>query len=555
VNAPDVVPAPEEEAGGRPASAVAEGGDEATRALCAAVHRNEHLARAIIRAFLIEEVGAVPPSPGLDAAAVLGDAVAAHTRRRLRDAVVLVLLVALAFLDPVGVAVWAGVALLLRFKLGPDARHRARVAGVPGALGLLAFLVAVQWLTGSLFGAGGSGEPTLALAVLLLAVLTADRYIGMRFLRGRFQPERFVADRRAATSALERWLRGLGRNRFAGQLERFASADEYHPDGAGLVDVIVHLTETPFVGAGFRLSTQPVQVLAKSGKRPKPIDVADLHRHVVEALARPAAVGVGVLPVERLHHRHQVVVAADHLVRLVRAGRTPFAGTVFGRLDRPPERRLPPDDVVDVIQQKVDGVRYYSCFRAESWSRNLVVSCYLHITTRFGGVQVNLTPCVLPPVDPWYDQVDRATHFGWGWPSSAAADFVALPLTVRGRLVSVLRPPRPRGRYRYARTIEPERYGAGRSLRERASSGLKASHWYEADDAAATAAAVSKRLFDEIASYLKERGYDVSQLRKDAAGVVQNYSIKITGGNFVETKIATGDINEGAEKDEPEPEK
>ncbi len=139
---------------------------------------------------------------------------------------------------------------------------------------------------------------------------------------------------------------------------------------------------------------------------------------------------------------------------------------------------------------------------------------------------------MLPPIDPSFDQVDMANRLGWGWWSAAAADFVALPLTAWHRLASLLRPLRPRGRYRYAHKIKPERYGAGRSLREGASTGLKASHWYQAADAAAIAAAVSRRLFDESASYLKARGYDVSQLRKDAATVIQNNSIKITGGQL-----------------------
>jgi hypothetical protein len=554
MSASEVLPAPGEDPGDRPLSGVA-GADEATRALCAAMHRNERTATAIIRAFLVEEVGAVPPSPGLDAAAVLGDAVAAYTRRRLRDAVVLVLLVTLVVLDPIGVVLWVGAALLVRFRFDADARHRARSAGVPGAVALVAFLVAVQWLTGVGLVAVDEWWPTLVTAVLLWAVLTADHFIGMHFLRRRFQPGCFVADRRGATSAVERWLRGLGIRRFADQLERVAIADEYDPSGAGMVDVVVHRTDTPFVGAGFKLPPQPVDVRAKTGKRVEPVDVADLHRHLVEALDRPHPTAAAGDVADRLHHRYQVVIAVKHLIGLVHAGRTPFANRVFGRLDRPPERRLPPAEVVDVVRQRVDGARYYSCFRAESFSRNLVVSFYLLITKLQGGVQLTLTPCVLPPIDPSFDQVDMANRFGWGWSSRAAADLVALPVTAPYRLTSLLRPLRPRGRYRFAYKIQPERYGAGRSLRERASTGLKASHWFHATDAAAIATAVSNRLFEESASYLKARGYDVSQLRKDAASIIQNNSIKITGGHFVETKIATGDINEGAAKDEADEEK
>ena len=60
-------------------------------------------------------------------------------------------------------------------------------------------------------------------------------------------------------------------------------------------------------------------------------------------------------------------------------------------------------------------------------------------------------------------------------------------------------------------------------------------------------AMLSRLIFDEAATYLKKRGYDVTQLRKDAETVVKSYSIKINGGNFTDVNIATGNINQGAE--------
>jgi hypothetical protein len=112
-----------------------------------------------------------------------------------------------------------------------------------------------------------------------------------------------------------------------------------------------------------------------------------------------------------------------------------------------------------------------------------------------------------------------ATRIGDGWLTACAADFLTLPTSVIGRLATALRAITPRHRRR--RNLEPKSYGAGRSLREGVSRDLTSKHWYESGDAAATAAAISSRVFREIAPYLKKRGYDVSQLQDDRQRVVQ----------------------------------
>jgi hypothetical protein len=244
-------------------SAGVERGDQPTRLLCAAAHRRVWFAEAIIRFYLIEQVGSVPPSPGLTAQAVLRDAVAAHARRRLRDAIVLALLVALLVLDPVAVALWIAVAVTLRMRY-PAVARTARYLAVVAALGLLLLVVAAKALTGIGWPWGSRvWWPSLLVAVGLLAVLMADEWVAQRFLRMRFQPDRFFADAAESDSGLERWLRTMGQRRFDEQLARITAADEHNPDNEGLVDVIVHRTESPFVGGGFAPAPQPVRVHAK----------------------------------------------------------------------------------------------------------------------------------------------------------------------------------------------------------------------------------------------------------------------------------------------------
>lgn len=78
----------------------AAGLDGTTRYLCAAAHLDEEFCDEAIAECLVEPVRAIPPSPGVDSAAVLREAVAAQTRRRIRDGLLLALLVVLALVNP-----------------------------------------------------------------------------------------------------------------------------------------------------------------------------------------------------------------------------------------------------------------------------------------------------------------------------------------------------------------------------------------------------------------------------------------------------------------------
>jgi hypothetical protein len=74
--------------------------DATTRYLCAAAHLDRDFADTAIREYPLEPTRAVPPTPGLDAVAVLKEAVAARTRRKIRDTVLLVLLTGFAWMSP-----------------------------------------------------------------------------------------------------------------------------------------------------------------------------------------------------------------------------------------------------------------------------------------------------------------------------------------------------------------------------------------------------------------------------------------------------------------------
>ncbi len=184
--------------GGQGPAGAAPGRDGTTRYLCAAAHLDEEFCDEAIAEFLVEPVRAIPPSPGVDSAAVLREAVAAQTRRRIRDALLLVLLVVLALVNRPTVLFWAVavvamvavVAILHAFGGGRTRRKLAMLVVVasPALFLLLPFLLLPLAMSSrsSPFGLDAlelsipqllpdSTWPTLLISGLLLLVLIVQR--------------------------------------------------------------------------------------------------------------------------------------------------------------------------------------------------------------------------------------------------------------------------------------------------------------------------------------------------------------------------------------------
>ncbi|MGH3858273.1 MAG: hypothetical protein ACRDSQ_01465, partial [Actinokineospora sp.] len=116
--------------------------DDTTRYLCAAAHLDPGYATEAIKEFLVEPTRAVPPSPGVDAGAVLTEAVAARTRRKLVDLALLVLTVAFLVAAPLPlILLWLvlGVSVSIpRWTRADDSASKRRVSpGMAIGLGVL----------------------------------------------------------------------------------------------------------------------------------------------------------------------------------------------------------------------------------------------------------------------------------------------------------------------------------------------------------------------------------------------------------------------------------
>jgi hypothetical protein len=552
----------------------APGLDETTRYLCAAAHLDEEFCDEAIAEFLVEPVRAIPPSPGVDSAAVLREAVAAQTRRRIRDGLLLALLLLLALVNIAAVIFWAvaaavatalqatgsgrnrrmladvaqllaigaggnrrmvaGVAQLLATGTGRNRRNFAML--VVGTWVVLGFLLPLVMLSlGRASGLNAPGElvtpqlfpgstwPTLLISGLMLLVLIVDEFTVTKLMTSSFRRGSFDPDANRAPSQWERLVRSLGHGSFRAELHRVVRSDE-SSQAAGQADVVVYRGDTPFIGAGKQVNHHVIALPLEpaedeSDTDPAPIGVHDLHRYVAESLAAlrsPSSLSPS-RRLEQLRQREQVLIPADRLLFNRFAQMQP---SVLPDLSRPPLAHLPLSAARALAEDPLEWARYYSCFRVESWDRDLTTSCYLHIGTDERMLYLEWTYFVLLPVNERYRSIDRPADSPWTTFGHSLVELVTLPASVIRRLRSVFR--RRNVLVQRAGEVVPARYGADQSLRELAAD-TKAQTYFQEADVERYVSVIDRTLFRAVGQFLEQRGYSVVEFMKMADSVVNAF--------------------------------
>ncbi|MFG1646516.1 hypothetical protein ACGFMK_40105 [Amycolatopsis sp. NPDC049252] len=528
--------------------------DNTTRYLCAAAQISEKYANAAIREFLVEPLRAIPPAPGVDTSAVLREAVASRTRRRIRDGVLLVLALVFLFVNPTALLFWlfAAVAVALlpgRFRVsGP-----ADVVFALGVMVLAAFalgLEVVDTVTSSSSSLGYSSlsgtesSPvssvlrivllTVVLSLLIFGVLLTDQLVVRFLVFQRFRRGAFVADGRKSPSEWERRLRGLGLEGFRLPLGRVAAAEESVPDPGSTADVVVHRDFSPFVGAGIPLHQQVITLpLDASGEHTEPqsISVVELQQHVgaaIDRLRTTSSLGPG-RRLENLTQREQVLVPADRLV--VDHASVP---EVLRDLDHPPAGRLPVEQARALADSAVEWARYYRCFRVESWDRDLTTSCYLHVGTDQRMLYLEWQFLALLPIAPEFRAIDRHRDSAARLLLDTVLEMWTLPATLFRRTASVFRRFKPLPQD--LNEVVPAKYGADRSLRELAQADRVQSYFQDVD-VERYVRILDSTLFRAVGEYLQDHGYSVVEFMKLADPVVNNYDVH--GSTFVNSAVGT----------------
>jgi len=519
-----------------------EGVDATTRYLCAAAHLDPRFAREAIGEYLVEEVRAVPPSPGIDTAAVLRDAVAARCRGKIRDGLLLGLVV-LALFTVTGLTIlWIVIGVVAMMAMpseGQQSRTRALVGLglVVAAVLLLLSLVSSGSLSLLAYGIRTSGGSLLGAFVLALAVygvLLADESMVDRLTRDRFRRTVFKADPRA-TSGWERVVRTLGLPTFARELGRVA-AGTTHRGNDGCAQVVVHRGWVPFVGSGRLVADQTISLpleRADDHRDPVPFTVVELTTAIREAM-RDLRGSASLSPgrrLARLEIHEQVFLPADQLTNL---DRTPLA-EVLTNPNRPPADRMPIGRARALADSPVEAGRYYLCFRIESWDRDVVTSCFLTAATDQRTLYLEWSNTVLHPLKARYRAIDRPPELPPGLRALLAA--LTLPTTLPARIASLCHFYRSIP-HRYGE-IAAERFGAGRSLRELAAA-ADSHNFFQDADAIRYVKLVEQALFRSVSNFLEARGYSISEVLDVARTRIAQNNFTITGGTFNNSAMGIG---------------
>jgi len=523
--------------------------DDTTRYLCAAAHMDPAFADGAIREFLVEPTRPVPAAPGVDATAVLAEAVAARTRRKLRDLAVILLLVGVVFLFPIEVlAGWVVLAIVLKLPAIFTAAKKLTPGMVAGGVVVIAVLAIVLFagpLLEDLFGPddGYSYGPSQAdvpesisdatvvgavvLVALLLAVLAADRFAVWRHLATRFWPNRLTR--------VQPWLRDrplfqVSPVRQLTGLRRYA---EPHPTMAGSpsagtpVQLVVYRGFVPFVGAGIPEDPWSIAVPLENLSDTAPageLTTAALYAGINEEItslrsARTLSPGgrLGELGIGEL-----VIVAADELVDHLAE---PAAADFLTAPGVAPFTMLRRERADAIRADPIEWARYYQCYQIETWDRDLVVTVFVHVAVGEGALYVEWTPCVLRPIKKKYRKIDAMSRSPLRPAARAALDLLALPASVPGRLVHLLSYlrglPRERG------MVNPDMYGSAASLRELAADRV-VHNYFQLADVDRYVKMLEGRLIRAVSRMMRTAGYSPASFDAQAAAVVNN-NVQIAG--------------------------
>jgi hypothetical protein len=516
--------------------------DCVTRYLCAAAHLDARFADAAISEFLVERTRALPPSPGIDVAAVLREAVAARSRRRLRDGILLALVALLAiFCFPLALfwlVVGAGVAWI-GARFGPRPRLAAAILGaLVGLVGLVALLLSGIGSSVVLLAFGLPSDLVTAsilavlLGLLVFVVLVVDEHAVAEVTRKHFREGNFVADASVLPAGWVRTFRTLRHTAYRDQLNRVAAAEARSRARDGHAEVIVHRHRVPFIGAGDVLRDEilalPLIPDEDATEPPVPFTPRDLHEHVSEtvcALRDSASLSPG-RRLASLSVIEQVFLPAEQLLRNIGTSLRP---RVLPDLYRPPVTHLPVDEARRLADEPQESARYYRCYRVESWDGDLATSSYFTVGTDLRTLYLEWTHCVLSPIRSAYRAIDRHPETGPTRRAFEAA--VTLPVTLPRRVVDLFRnfSPIPFSRG----DVVPDRYGASRSLRELAA-GPGADSFFQDADVIRYLQVVEQAMLKAVSTFLEHRHYSIEDVLGAAKAKVAN-SITIENGTYADS--------------------
>ena len=520
--------------------------DDTTRYLCAATQLDPDFADKAIKEFLVEPTRSVPPSPGTDTVAVLGEAVASRARRKYRDALLLVMAVILVVIAPMTMTIaWIVVGVLAKVPAlaSPKKVSAATKNALTVVVAIAAVVVVVLLLrspelsssTGYSSGLDSTGSDvglvfTIVLLAGVLTVFLTDRIIVWQHLVTRFsRTSPPVANPLAATRAVS------ANSTFMDGLRRVDLAERQRRDQTG-VPLVVHRGYSPFVGAGFPYKpwsiAVPLQVVP--GKTTKELSTDVFYERITAALTDMGR-ATPLTPGKRLGEMRvtgQVLVPADELIDHIA---NPNTRAILADLDYAPAQTLPAEEAGRLRANPDEWARYYLCLQVETWDRDLVISVFIHAAMDENTLYVEWTPCVLLPIKPGYQEIDRMPRSPLRPIMNAVLETIRLPASLIPntiRLFSFIRPlPRDDG------MVDARMYGSLNSLREMAADD-DVQNYFQITDIERYLKILNSRYTLTVAKLLQESGYSTANFNQQAQSVSNKYI-------HIERSVVHGNVNTG----------
>lgn len=530
--------------------------DDTTRFLCGAAHRDEEFADSAIREYLVEATRSIPRSPGVNAGAVLREAVAARTRRKVRDGLLLVLAAVVLFAAS-GMLLAAWLLVVSIAALGAGARiglmrprrasPHARGAVVLGSIasGIALFFVLYKFIeefdatsTYSRYRyeeyeqeSSGAG---LAIAiigiVLIFAVLLADRVITWLLVTKSFRRAGFRTSRGEEELWRNEWqLRRLGHTSYAEALALYPTDEDDEPDDPNKAQVIVYHGYRPFVGSGvmFEPWSMALPLKPAEDKTDAPLPgfaLPELYERITGELVK-----TGRSPSLSPGHRLRALKTGDRVVissvELIDHIDDAEARIVLPNKDHSPETAVSLSVVDNLIARPMEWMRYFRSFQLETWDRDVVVSAYLSFGLDEEMLYVEWTPCILHPIHAHHRQIDMLAEQSMRPFIEAVADLLKFPATLPRRFATAVGWMNPI--HQAEGTFVPERYGARSSLRELASKSA-VDNYFQLTDVERYVKVLESRLLRTLGEFLESKGISVTEFMEQAMQVTSN-NVHITG--------------------------
>jgi len=522
--------------------------DDTTRYLCAASYLDPAYGKRAIKEFLVEPTRPVPPSTGVDAGRVLTEAVRARARRKNFDGLLVILMavaIGLMWDNPLLYG-WIVLSLLLLGVRAGKKVSAAEKAIDPKTMIVLGVAIVVAWLllsySDEIFGSGSryssryydddyyydrdSGGDTaravigIVLAAVVLVVVTIERWSLWNLLTTRFRRVAPPADGGGS-------LTGLFTEDFRGQLVRYRQGDgAAEAPGAPLV---VYRGYNPFVGAGFRRDGWSMAVpleRAEDGEAGSELTTEALYEGIREAIANLRNANA-LSPDHRLGGMTVTEAVYVPATELVAHLAEPEAATYLPDVEHPPHTRLTPTAVARLRTEPKEWARYYLCFQVETWDRELVLTTFLHVAVDDTTLYVEWTPFMLPPIRAEYRVVDKMRPDSLRPLGQGLLAWLEMPASLPGRILNLaswIREPK-----REPGVLDPDRYGAAKTLRELASVNLF-TDYFQLVDIERYEKILESRLLPSIGKLLGDAGYSTAKFDEQAAVVINN-DITIGGDN------------------------